>query len=92
MQGNFNNYIGVFLILLVMFWDMEFVVIEMGVNYQGEIDELSWIVEFFYGLIINIGKVYLEGFGGIEGVKKGKLELYCFLAEWEGLVFINQDE
>ncbi|MEQ8702751.1 MAG: UDP-N-acetylmuramoyl-tripeptide--D-alanyl-D-alanine ligase [Phaeodactylibacter sp.] len=91
-QGNFNNHIGVPLTLLAMPADTQFAVIEMGANHQGEIDELSRIAEPSCGLITNIGKAHLEGFGGIEGVKKGKSELYRFLAEVNGLVFINQDE
>jgi UDP-N-acetylmuramoyl-tripeptide--D-alanyl-D-alanine ligase len=91
-QGNFNNHIGVPLTLLAMPRDTEFAVIEMGANHQGEIDELSRIAEPSHGLITNIGKAHLEGFGGIEGVKKGKSELYRFLAGRNGLVFINQDE
>lgn len=91
-QGNFNNHIGVPLTLLAMPGDTALAVIEMGANHQGEIDELSRIAEPSHGLITNIGKAHLEGFGGIEGVKKGKSELYRFLAEVNGLVFINQDE
>lgn len=90
--GNFNNHIGVPLTLLAMPGDTELAVIEMGANHQGEIDELSRIAEPSHGLITNIGKAHLEGFGGIEGVKKGKSELYRFLAGVDGLVFINQDE
>ncbi len=91
-QGNFNNHIGVPLTLLAMPEDTEIAVIEMGANHQGEIDMLSRIAEPTHGLITNIGKAHLEGFGGIEGVKKGKSELYRFLAETDGLVFINRDE
>ena len=91
-QGNFNNHIGVPLTLLDMPIGTEMAVIEMGANHQKEIDALSRIAEPNYGLITNIGKAHLEGFGGIEGVKKGKSELYRYLAEVDGLVFINQDE
>lgn len=91
-QGNFNNHIGVPLTLLGMPADTELAVIEMGANHQGEIDELSRIAEPSHGLITNIGKAHLEGFGGIEGVKKGKSELYRFLAEVNSLAFINRDE
>lgn len=91
-QGNYNNHIGVPLTLLAMPSDSELAVVEMGANRQGEIDELSRIAEPSHGLITNIGKAHLEGFGGIEGVKKGKSELYRFLAERDGLVFINRDE
>ncbi|TXB61511.1 UDP-N-acetylmuramoyl-tripeptide--D-alanyl-D-alanine ligase [Phaeodactylibacter luteus] len=91
-QGNLNNHIGVPLTLLAMPADTEIAIIEMGANHQGEIDALSRIAEPTHGLITNIGKAHLEGFGGIEGVKKGKSELYRFLAETGGTVFINQDE
>lgn len=91
-QGNFNNHIGVPLTLLAMPKDVDLAVIEMGANHQGEIDALSRIAEPSHGLITNIGKAHLEGFGGIEGVKKGKSELYRFLAERSGIAFINRDE
>lgn len=90
-QGNFNNHIGVPLTLLQMPLNTEVAVIEMGANHQGEIDQLSRIAEPSHGLITNIGKAHLEGFGGIEGVKKGKSELYRFLARKRGTVFINRD-
>ncbi len=90
-QGNLNNHIGVPLTLLAMPADTEVAVIEMGANHQGEIDQLSRIAEPTHGLITNIGKAHLEGFGGIEGVKKGKSELYRFLAETGGTVFVNRD-
>lgn len=91
-QGNLNNHIGVPLTLLAMPADIEVAIIEMGANHQGEIDFLSRIAEPSHGLITNIGKAHLEGFGGIEGVKKGKSELYRFLAETDGMAFINRDE
>ena len=90
--GNYNNHIGVPLTLLGMPADTELAVIEMGANAQGEVDMLSRIAEPSHGLITNIGKAHLEGFGGIEGVKKGKSELYRFLAEVGGMVFINLEE
>jgi UDP-N-acetylmuramoyl-tripeptide--D-alanyl-D-alanine ligase len=90
-QGNYNNHIGLPLTLLAMPLDTEIAVIEMGANHQGEIDALSRIAEPTHGLITNIGKAHLEGFGGIEGVKKGKSELYRFLAEIGGIAFINSD-
>jgi UDP-N-acetylmuramoyl-tripeptide--D-alanyl-D-alanine ligase len=89
--GNLNNHIGVPLTLLAMPLDTEIAVIEMGANHQGEIDALSRIAEPTHGLITNIGKAHLEGFGGIEGVKKGKSELYRFLAETGGTAFVNSD-
>ncbi len=91
-QGNFNNHIGVPLTLLSMPTDTEIAVIEMGANHQGEIDQLARIAEPTHGLITNIGKAHLEGFGGIEGVKKGKSELYRFLMQHDGTLLINADE
>lgn len=91
-KGNFNNHIGVPLTLLEMPMDTEIAVIEMGANHQGEIAALCQIAEPTCGLITNIGKAHLEGFGGIEGVIKGKSELYHFLQLHNGLSFINIDE
>ncbi len=88
-QGNFNNHIGVPLTLLSITSAHEFAVVEMGANHQGEIAELSAIAQPNFGLITNIGKAHLEGFGGIEGVKKGKGELYNYLQKNEGLIFIQ---
>jgi len=91
-KGNFNNHIGLPLTLLAMPTDTEMAVIEMGANHQGEIDFLCRIAEPTHGVITNIGKAHLEGFGGIEGVKKGKSELYHFLEKTGGIAFINLDE
>lgn len=91
-KGNLNNHIGVPLTLLAMPADTEIAVVEMGANHQGEIDFLCRIAEPAHGLITNIGKAHLEGFGGFEGVKKGKSELYRYLAETGGVVFVNRDE
>lgn len=91
-EGNLNNHIGVPLTLLSMPSDTEIAVIEMGANHQGEIAALCEIAEPDYGLITNIGKAHLEGFGGIEGVKKGKGELYRHLADQNGTIFVNWDE
>lgn len=90
--GNYNNHIGVPLTLLEMPIETEIAVIEMGANHQGEIAVLARIAEPSHGLITNIGKAHLEGFGGIEGVKKGKGELYDFLAATNGVAFVNMDE
>lgn len=90
--GNLNNHIGVPLTLLSVKPTHEFAIIEMGANHQGEIHELCEIVEPDYGLITNIGKAHLEGFGGIEGVKKGKSELYKFLKTRAAKTFINGDD
>ena len=91
-KGNFNNHIGVPLTLLEMPIDTEIAIIEMGANHQGEIAALCEIVEPTCGLITNIGKAHLEGFGGIEGVIKGKSELYHFLQSHNCLSFVNVDE
>lgn len=90
-RGNLNNHIGVPLTLLSMAPDVECAVIEMGANHQGEIAELCAIAEPTHGLITNIGRAHLEGFGGIEGVKKGKGELYHHLARTGGVAFVNLD-
>jgi UDP-N-acetylmuramoyl-tripeptide--D-alanyl-D-alanine ligase len=91
-RGNLNNHIGVPLTLLAMTHDVEVAVVEMGANHQGEIDALCRIAMPTHGLVTNIGKAHLEGFGGIEGVKKGKSELYRYLAKTGGVAFINKDE
>ena len=91
-KGNFNNHIGVPLTLLQVTEDHEAAIIEMGANHQGEIDLLCSIAEPTHGLITNIGKAHLEGFGGIEGVKQGKSEMYRWLAAHNGTAFINEDE
>ncbi|HNR20248.1 MAG TPA: UDP-N-acetylmuramoyl-tripeptide--D-alanyl-D-alanine ligase [Bacteroidia bacterium] len=90
-QGNLNNHIGVPLTLLQINKQHEFAVIEMGANHQGEIDLLSSICEPTHGFITNVGKAHLEGFGGFEGVIKGKTELYRFLIQSGGTIFCNSD-
>lgn len=87
--GNLNNHIGVPLTLLRLTEKTEFAIIEMGANHQGEIADLCRIAEPEFGLITNIGKAHLEGFGGIEGVFKGKTELYDFIASRQGKLFVN---
>lgn len=91
-KGNFNNHIGVPLTLLQLSEDHEIAVIEMGANHQLEIAELCQIARPSHGLITNIGKAHLEGFGGIEGVKKGKGELFDYLLQSSGIVFANRSE
>jgi UDP-N-acetylmuramoyl-tripeptide--D-alanyl-D-alanine ligase len=88
-KGNLNNHIGVPLTLLAINDNYQMAVVEMGANHQKEIALLSSIAEPTHGLITNIGKAHLEGFGGIEGVKIGKGELYDWLAKSGGTVFIN---
>ena len=90
-QGNLNNHIGVPLTLLSMTKKHDMAVIEMGANHPGEIAELAAIAEPNYGLITNVGKAHLEGFGSFENVIKTKAELYRFLGKTGGKIFINQD-
>ncbi|HEX7367047.1 MAG TPA: UDP-N-acetylmuramoyl-tripeptide--D-alanyl-D-alanine ligase [Pelobium sp.] len=90
-KGNLNNHIGVPLSVLEIGEDIELAIIEMGANHQKEIAMLSSICLPNFGMITNIGKAHLEGFGGIEGVKIGKGELYDFLQANSGTVFINED-
>ena len=91
-KGNLNNHIGVPLTLLSTPVDAEVLVVEMGANHQQEITALCEIAVPNYGLLTNIGKAHLEGFGGIEGVKKGKTELYSYLNANKGKVFFNNNE
>lgn len=91
-QGNFNNHIGVPLTLLAMPKETEVAVLEMGANRLREIDFLCKIAEPTHGLITNIGKEHLEGFGSLEGVKQGESELYRYLAAQNGMAFIDKDE
>ncbi|WP_080058079.1 UDP-N-acetylmuramoyl-tripeptide--D-alanyl-D-alanine ligase [Spirosoma aerolatum] len=87
--GNLNNHIGVPLTLLAINDQYEMAVVEMGANHQKEIELLCSIAQPTHGLITNVGKAHLEGFGGFEGVKKGKGELYDYLAQQGRTVFIN---
>ena len=89
-QGNLNNHIGVPLSILTIESTHELAVIEMGANHQKEIELLCTIAQPTHGLITNVGKAHLEGFGGFEGVKKGKGELYDYLKA-NGVAFINSD-
>jgi UDP-N-acetylmuramoyl-tripeptide--D-alanyl-D-alanine ligase len=91
-KGNLNNHIGVPLTLLSMTDKTELGIVEMGANHQKEIEFLSTICEPDFGYITNFGKAHLEGFGGIEGVIKGKSELYTFLKANQKTVFINIDD
>lgn len=88
-QGNLNNHIGVPLTLLSIDKEIELAIVEMGANHVGEIATLCRIAEPTHGLITNIGKAHLEGFGGIEGVIRGKTELYQWLTSHNGTVFVN---
>lgn len=86
---NHNNHIGVPLTLLRLTEDDEFGVIEIGANHKGEIAELCKMVQPDYGLITNFGRAHLEGFGSLEGVIEAKTELFEYLKENRGRVFIN---
>jgi UDP-N-acetylmuramoyl-tripeptide--D-alanyl-D-alanine ligase len=91
-KGNLNNHIGVPLSILELDETYEFAIIEMGANHQGEIALLSSISDPDFGVITNIGKAHLEGFGGVEGIKKGKGELYKHIIAKKGKIFINADD
>ena len=91
-RGNLNNHIGVPLTLLAMTRDVEFGVVETGASACGEIARLAEIAEPNYGLLTNIGRCHLEGFGGPEGVRRGKGELYDFLAANGGRAFVRRDD
>ncbi len=88
-QGNLNNHIGVPLSILEIALEHEIAVIEMGANHVGEIAFLCTICQPTHGFITNIGKAHIEGFGGIEGVIRGKSELYHHLIQSDGIVWIN---
>ncbi|MEZ5037997.1 MAG: UDP-N-acetylmuramoyl-tripeptide--D-alanyl-D-alanine ligase [Chitinophagales bacterium] len=90
-KGNLNNHFGIPKTLLAMPLDTEIAVIEMGANHQKEIAAYCTYVEPNYGVITNIGSAHLEGFGGIEGVKKGKGELFDYLKLHNGIIFYNLD-
>ena len=90
-QGNFNNHIGVPKTLLQLKKEHDIAVIEMGANHPGEIKTLVEIVLPDFGIITNVGKAHLLGFGSFEGVIRTKGELYDFLREIQGTAFINHD-
>lgn len=90
-EGNLNNHIGIPLTLLKIKSDAEIAVVEMGANHQKEIAGYCTYTLPTHGLINNVGKAHLEGFGGIEGVKKGKGELFDYIRESDGTIFINTD-
>lgn len=90
-QGNLNNHIGVPLTLLSMDKSHEFGIIEMGASHQGEIAKLCKIAAPDFGIITNVGRAHLEGFGSFEGVKQAKSELYRYLHDNDGTAFVNYD-
>jgi len=92
-KGNFNNHVGVPLTLLDIPEGTELAVVEMGANHQGEIALLASICEPDLGYITNYGKAHLEGFGGVEGVIKGKSELYDFIRFHKNAsILLNTDD
>lgn len=90
-EGNLNNHIGVPLTLLKIKSDAEMAIIEMGANHLKEIESYCKIALPTHGIITNCGKAHIEGFGGIEGVRKGKGELYDYLRAHNGTIFRNAD-
>lgn len=90
-KGNLNNHIGVPLSILSIDKTAEIAIIEMGANHVGEIARLCNIAQPTHGLITNIGKAHLEGFGSFEGVKQAKSELYRYLSGQKGELFINSN-
>lgn len=89
-QGNLNNHIGLPLTLLNIKPEHDFAIIEMGASHQGEIRTLCEIALPNYGIITNIGKAHLEGFGGFDGVVKTKSELYDYIRDITGKVFVHK--
>jgi UDP-N-acetylmuramoyl-tripeptide--D-alanyl-D-alanine ligase len=90
-EGNFNNHIGIPLTILKIEEDAQIAIIEMGANHQKEIEGYCIYTQPTHGIITNCGKAHLEGFGGIEGVRKGKGELFDYLRAHNGTAFIMQD-
>ena len=91
-KGNLNNHIGVPLTVLAIDDSVEIAIVEMGANHVGEIAQLCEIAMPTHGLITNIGHVHIEGFGSFEGVIKGKSELYDYLHQHQGAVFVNSTD
>ena len=90
--GNLNNHIGIPLTILRIKPEAEMAVIEMGANHQHEIEQYCMYAQPTHGLITNIGKAHLEGFGGLDGVKKGKGELFTYLGKTNGTAFVYSDD
>jgi UDP-N-acetylmuramoyl-tripeptide--D-alanyl-D-alanine ligase len=91
-HGNLNNHIGVPLTLLQLRPEHEVAVVELGANREGDIEELCLIAEPGLGIITNIGKEHLEGFGGMEGVARAESELFDYLHRHNGHAFVNMDD
>ncbi len=90
-QGNLNNSIGVPLTVLQISRQHELAIVEMGASHPGDIQELVEVAEPNYGLITNVGRAHLQGFGSFEGVQRTKQELYDYLVAHDGTVFRNAD-
>ena len=90
-QGNLNNSIGVPLTLLQLTRQHELAIVEMGASHPGDIQELVNVAEPNYGVITNVGRAHLQGFGSFEGVQHTKQELYDYLCQHDGIVFRNGD-
>ena len=90
--GNLNNHIGVPLTLLSFNNETQIGIVEMGANHQKEIEFLCGIAQPDFGYITNFGKAHLEGFGGVEGVIKGKSEMYDYLSQNEKMAFVNLED
>ena len=90
-QGNYNNHLGVPLTLLSIPANAEIAIVEMGANHPGEIADLCKIAQPTFGLITNVGRAHLEGFGSFEGVIQTKTALYRYLASVGGTIFVNAD-
>ena len=91
-KGNYNNHIGVPLTLLRAKLDTEFLIVEMGANHIHEIEFLCGLAQIDFGIITNIGKAHLEGFGSVEGVIKAKKELYDHIDVNDGTLFVNAND
>ncbi|OJV46866.1 MAG: UDP-N-acetylmuramoyl-tripeptide--D-alanyl-D-alanine ligase [Chryseobacterium sp. 39-10] len=91
-MGNLNNHIGVPLTLLSIHADHQMAVVEMGANHQKEIEALCKITQPTIGYVTNFGKAHLEGFGGFEGVIKGKSELYDYLRSHKQTILVNEND
>ncbi len=91
-QGNFNNHLGVPLTVLRIKPETEIAVVEMGANHPGEIRQLAEIAQPTIGIITNIGRAHLEGFGSYEEIIKTKFELYQYVHEHDGMLFVSKDD
>jgi len=90
-QGNYNNSLGVPLTLLQLTTQHRLAIVEMGASHPGDIEELVNVAEPDFGLITNVGRAHLQGFGSFEGVKRTKAELYDYLLLHGGKIFLNRD-